>query len=170
MPTGTVAATGQTFTWTPSTAQASTAQSFTATITDALGNSTTLAVFVAVVGGEQRFRARPAGEHSDRFTGSRGLQRHDFGDAEFYRQHLGRTATSLLTATLMPQSNHVLQVVTDQGEMDFQLLSNDTPNTVAHIISLVNSGTYTNSTFYDIIRELHGGGGSGGTGGTSPTS
>ena len=56
----------------------------------------------------------------------------------------------------MPQTNQVLQIVTNYGEMDFQLLNNYTPNTVAHFVSLVDSGTYTNTSFYRIIQDFHG--------------
>jgi len=75
---------------------------------------------------------------------------------------------SKLTATLMPQTNQVLKIVTDQGEMDFQLLNNFTPNTVSHFIDLVNTNTYTNTSFYRIIQTFMIQGGSGGSGSTIP--
>ena len=62
--------------------------------------------------------------------------------------------SSHLTATLMPQTNQVLKIVTSLGEMDFQLLDNYTPNTVSHFASLIDAGTYTNATFYRIIQNF----------------
>ena len=52
-----------------------------------------------------------------------------------------------LTGTVMPATNPVLKIVTDQGEMDFELLQNYAPNTVAQIENLVNSGAYSPSTY-----------------------
>ena len=54
----------------------------------------------------------------------------------------------------MPQTNQVLKIVTNLGEMDFQLLDNYTPNTVSHFVSLVDSGPYTNTSFYRIIQNF----------------
>ena len=73
-----------------------------------------------------------------------------------------------LTATYLPQTNQVLKIVTDQGEMDFELFNNYTPATVAHIVSLVNSGTYTSTSFYRVISDFMDQGGSGGTGSDIP--
>ena len=75
-----------------------------------------------------------------------------------------------LTATFLPQTNQVLKVVTDQGEMDFQLFNNLTPETVNHFVGLVGSGTYTNTTFYRIISNFmdQGGVSGAGTGSTIP--
>ena len=53
--------------------------------------------------------------------------------------------------------------------MDIELLDNYTPNTVAHIESLVDSGAYaTDATFYRIIEDFMVQGGVGGTGSTIP--
>ena len=75
---------------------------------------------------------------------------------------------SKLTATHMPQTNQVLKIVTDQGEMDFQLFNNYTPSTVSHFVDLVNTNTYTNTSFYRIIQTFMIQGGSGGSGSTIP--
>ena len=52
--------------------------------------------------------------------------------------------------------------------MDFQLLNNYTPDTVSHFVGLVDSGTYTNTSFYRIIQNFMIQGGTGGTGSTIP--
>jgi cyclophilin family peptidyl-prolyl cis-trans isomerase len=63
----------------------------------------------------------------------------------------------------------VLKIVTDKGEMDFQLFNNFTPNTVQHFADLVNSGTYnTGAKFYRIIQTFMDQGGVGGSGTTIP--
>ena len=68
-------------------------------------------------------------------------------------------------------ANPVLQITTSVGDMDIELLDNYTPNTVAHIVSLIDSNTYdTNATFYRIIQNFMVQGGVGGTGARSPSS
>ena len=79
----------------------------------------------------------------------------ELGNAELQRHDVQQQDPRPdLTASFMPQTNQVLQIVTNLGAMDFQLFNNDTPNTVAHFVSLVNSGTYTNTTFYRIIESF----------------
>jgi len=87
-----------------------------------------------------------------------GLNSTNSGTADF---SVSTSDSSELTATLMPQTNRVLKVVTNLGEMDFQLLNNYTPNTVSHFVNLVDSGTYTNTTFYRIIAGFMSQGGVG---------
>jgi len=89
-----------------------------------------------------------------------GLNTTNSGTAAF---SVSTSDSSKLTATLMPQTNQVLKVITSLGEMDFQLLNNYTPNTVSHFVNLVNAGTgtYTNTTFYRIIAGFMSQGGVG---------
>ena len=121
-------------------------------------------------GGQRADGDRPAGDRGDRFAGSGRLQHTNAGTPNFT---VTTSSTSDpngndLTATLMPQTNQVLKIVTNLGEMDFQLLDNYTPDTVAHFVSLVNSGTYTNTSFYRVIQNFMIQGGTGGTGSTIP--
>ena len=52
-----------------------------------------------------------------------------------------------LTVTFMPDSNPVLRIITNLGEMDFQLLENYTPNTVNQIESLIGRALCGQSLF-----------------------
>jgi len=77
-----------------------------------------------------------------------------FNDANPGTPHYTVTTTSAgdptgahLAGTILPQTNQILKVVTDQGEMDFQLFNNFTPNTVTHFVNLVNSGVFNPSTY-----------------------
>ena len=53
-------------------------------------------------------------------------------------------------------ANPVLQIVTNVGTMDIELLDNYTPNTVAHIESLVELGAYASSHVLPDHRGFHG--------------
>jgi large repetitive protein len=173
MPTGmTFDAASQTFTWTPTSDQAGTAPSFTATITDSLSNSTTLGpTFVQVAAANGLTVIAPAASVT---SGSPVLVA--FNNSNSGTPTYTVTASSSsdptgadLTATLMPDSNPVLKIVTSLGEMDFQLLDNYTPVTVSHLESLINSNTYsTGASFYRIIQTFVDQGGVGGTSSTIP--
>ncbi len=144
----------QTFSgWTPTSAEAGTTQSFTATLTDTLGNSTTVSVFVAVAGTSGVSVLAPPTSIAIGSPVLVALNSADSGTPNFKvtTSSSSDPKGSDLTATLMPQSNQVLQIVTNQGVMDFQLLNNYTPNTVAHFVNLIDSGTYTSTSFYRII-------------------
>ena len=66
-----------------------------------------------------------------------------------------------MTATVMPSSNPTLTINASGGTgnntfssaMTFELFGNITPNTVQNIVSLVNSGEYSNNPaeFYRIL-------------------
>jgi len=164
--------TTQTFTWTPTADEVGATQSFTATLTDTAGNSTTaLPVFVAVSATSGLSVLAPPASVAIGSPVLIPLNSANSGTPTF---SVTTTSTSdptgsHLTATLMPQTNQVLKIVTDQGEMDIQLLNNYTPNTVSHIVGLVNSNTYaTNATFYRIIQSFMIQGGAGGSGSTIP--
>jgi cyclophilin family peptidyl-prolyl cis-trans isomerase len=160
-----------TFTWTPTAAQAGTSPSFTATVKDSANNTATLGpIYVAVAAANGLTVVAPAAAI---VSGSPVLVA--FNNANTGTPNFTVTTSSSsdpsgsnLTATVMPQTNQVLKIVTDHGEMDFQLLDNYTPNTVSHFVNLVNSGTYTNTDFYRIIQSFMVQGGSGGTGSTIP--
>jgi len=172
LPTGmTFDAATATFTWTPTADLAGTSPSFTATVKDTtLNNTATLAVYVMVAAANGLTVIAPA---ADIANGSPVLVA--FNDANTGTPTYTVTTSSSsdptgsnLTATLMPQTNQVLKILTDQGEMDIQLFDNYTPNTVNHFLDLVNAGTYTNTSFYRIIQDFMIQGGSGGTGGAIP--
>ena len=162
-----------TFTWTPTADQAGTTQSFTASVKDTTtGDSQTLGpVFVAVAAANGLTVVAPAASIA---SGSPVLV--SFRDTNpgtptytISTSSANDPTGSNLTATLLPQTNQVLKIVTDQGEMDFQLFNNFTPNTVQHFDDLVNSGAYnTDATFYRIIQSFVDQGGVGGSGTAIP--
>jgi cyclophilin family peptidyl-prolyl cis-trans isomerase len=140
-----------TFTWTPTADQAGTSLSFTASVTDSTaGNTVTLGpVYVEVAAANGLTVVAPA---DDVASGSPVLV--SFSDANAGTPNYTITTSSSddptgsnLTATLLPQTNQVLKIVTNEGEMDFQLFNNFTPSTVQHFVDLVNSGTYNQSTY-----------------------
>ena len=152
-----------TFTWTPSTAGT---QTFTATLTDSIGNSSVGTVYVAVAAANGLTVIAPPPTIA---SGSPVLVAMDSTNSGTQKFSVTTSSSSdptgsKLTASLMPQSNQVLKIVTNYGEEDIQLLNNYTPNTVAHIISLVNSGAYTNTSFYRIIEGFMSQGGVAATG------
>jgi cyclophilin family peptidyl-prolyl cis-trans isomerase len=151
LPTGMTLA-GNTLTWTPAAAQAGTSPSFTLTVTDSTtGSSTTLGpVYVAVAAANGLTVIAPP---ADIAIGAPVLVAVDSANTATPTFSV-TTSNSALTATFMPQTNQVLQIVTSLGDMDFQLLNNYTPNTVAHFVNLVNSDLYTNTSFYRIIQNF----------------
>ena len=171
LPAGTVAmsfdAADNTFTWTPSADEAGKAQTFSATLSDTAGNSITLGpVYVAVAAANGLTVIAPP---ADIAVGSPVLVAAESTNGGTGSFSVSTSDPGALTATLMPQSNPVLQIVTNLGTMEFQLLGNYTPNTVAHFEDLVNAGTYSNTTFYRIIQTfMDQGGVNGSTGSTIP--
>jgi cyclophilin family peptidyl-prolyl cis-trans isomerase len=167
LPTGmSFDATTQTFTWTPTADQAGTSPSFTATVTDTtLNNTITLGpIFVAVAAADGLTVIAPPASMA---IGSPALIAFDSTNAN-PTFTVSTSDSSALTATLMPQTNQVLEIDTNLGDMEFQLLNNYTPNTVSHFVNLVDSNTYTNTSFYRIIQSFMIQGGSGGTGSAIP--
>ena len=157
--------------WTPASTDAGTTQAFTVNLSDSIGNSSTVTVFVAVAGTSAITVVAPP---ADVAVGSPVLV--SFNDTSGSAStHYAVTTSSAsdasgaqLTATVLPQTNQILKIVTDQGEMDFELLNNYTPNTVAHFVNLVNSGTYNaDATFYRIIDNFVDQGGVSGLGGAT---
>ncbi len=158
-----------TFTWTPAADQAGTSPSFTATVTDTTTNNTTTLgpIFVSVAAANGLTVIAPAGSV---VSGSPVLVSFQDTNAGTPAYTISTSSTSdptgsNLTATLLPETNQVLKIVTDQGEMDFQLFNNFTPNTVQHFVDLVNSGTYNTGSadFYRIIQTFMDQGGVGGS-------
>ncbi len=139
-----------TVTWTPTSDQEGTTPSFTILATDTAGNSVTeLPVFISVAAASGITVVAPP---ADVAVDAPVLV--SFNDANTGTPHYTVTATSAsdpngtkLTGTVLPQTNQVLKIVTDQGEMDLELFNNFTPNTVAHFVNLVNSGTFNPSTY-----------------------
>jgi cyclophilin family peptidyl-prolyl cis-trans isomerase len=169
LPTGMTFDSGtNTFTWTPSADQGGTTQSFSATVNDTTaGNTVTLGpVFIVVTGANGLVVVAPASTIASGSPVLVGFNNANTG-TPIYTITTASTSDptgSKLTATLLPQTNQVLKVVTDQGEMDFELFNNFTPNTVQHFVDLVNSGTYnTGATFYRIIQTFMDQGGVGGS-------
>jgi cyclophilin family peptidyl-prolyl cis-trans isomerase len=159
-------ATTNTFTWTPTAADVGATPSFTMTLADSVGNSPAAnTVFVAVSATSGVSVLAPPASVA---IGSPALVAINSADTGTPTFSVTTSDSSKLTATLMPQSNQVLKIVTDQGEMDIQLLNNYTPSTVAHFVSLVNSNTYANATFYRIIQTFMSQGGSNGSGSAIP--
>ncbi|MGA2256410.1 MAG: peptidylprolyl isomerase, partial [Thermoguttaceae bacterium] len=154
-PTGmTFNAATETFTWTPAADQAGTSPSFTVTLTDTIGNTATVPVFVAVPATSGISVIAPPASIAIGSPVLVALNSADSGTPNFSVTTSNSSDPSVsgdLTATLMPQTNQVLQIVTNEGDVDIQLLDNYTPNTVAHLVSLINSGVYTNTSFYRII-------------------
>jgi len=153
--------------WTPAPADAGTTKSFTVNLTDTLGNSSTVTVFVGVAATGVISVVAPPAQVA---VGSPVLV--SFNDTSGSASTTYNVTTSStsdptgshLTATVMPQTNQVLKIVTDQGDMDFELLNNYTPNTVSHFVNLVNASTYdTGATFYRIIQTFMDQGGVGGS-------
>ena len=165
LPSGmTYNAANQTFTWTPTTASAGTTQSFTETVTDALGNSTTVGpMFVSVAAAGGLTVVTPAANIAVNSPVLVAVDDTNSGTPNFSVT----TSDSHLTASFMPQTNQVLQIVTNFGTMDLQLFNNDATNTVKHFVSLVDSGTYTNTSFYRIIQSFMDQGGVNGSVGSS---
>ena len=131
-----------TFTWTPTADQAGTTQSFTATVKDTTtGNTQTLGpVFVAVAAANGLTVVAPAASVATRAPVLVSFQDTNTGTPNYTisTSSTSDPTGSNLTATLLPETNQVLKIVTDQGEMDFQLFNNFTPNTVQHFDDLVN--------------------------------
>jgi len=147
----TFSAATNTFTWTPTTAGT---QTFTVNLTDAIGNSAVDTVYVAVAAANGLTVIAPPPSIA---IGSPVLVAMDSTNAGTPNFSVTTTSTgdpsgSELTASLMPQTNQVLKIVTSLGDMYVQLFDNYTPNTVAHIVNLVDSGLYTNTSFYRIIQ------------------
>ena len=167
LPAGmTYVATTQSYVWTPTANQAGTTQSFAATLTDTAGNNVSVPVFVAVSAANNVTVLTPP---ADIAIGSPVLVAFNTSRTGTPNFSVTTSDNSHLTATLMPQTNQVLKIVTNMGEMDFQLLSNYTPNTVNHIVNLVAKGTYTNTSFYRVIQNfMDQGGVNGSTGSTIP--
>ena len=156
-----------TFTWTPSSAGT---QTFTATLEDTLGNSTTGTVYVAVAAANGLTVIAPAqaSRSVHRFSLRWTARIRERRVSKSRRRAAVTRRAADLTATILPQTNQVLQIVTNYGDMDIQLFNDYTPNTVAHFISLVNSGAYTNTSFYRIIQDFMSQGGVSGSGSGSP--
>jgi cyclophilin family peptidyl-prolyl cis-trans isomerase len=139
-----------TVTWTPTADQAGLTPSFTLSATDTAGNTVNaLPVFVSVAAASGiTVIAPPANVAVD------APVLVSVNDANTGTPHYTVTATSTsdptgahLTGTVLPQTNQVLKIVTDQGEMDLELFNNFTPNTVTHFVNLVNSGTFDPSKY-----------------------
>ena len=141
-----------TATWTPTSDQEGATGPITITATDTAGNIVgVLPVFVSVAAASGITVVAPPANVA---VGSPVLV--SFNDANTGTPHYTVTTTSTsdpsgadLTGTILPQTNQVLKIVTDQGEMDFELFNNYTPATVAHFVNLVNSGTFDPSTYTD---------------------
>ncbi len=162
-----------TFTWTPTADQAGTTQSFSATVTDTTTNNTVNLgpIFVSVAAANGLTVVAPASSVASGSPVLVSFQDTNAGTPTYTitTSSTNDPAGSNLTATLLPESNQVLKIVTDQGEMDFQLFNNFTPNTVQHFVDLVNSGTYnTGGSFYRIIQTFMDQGGVGGSGTAIP--
>ena len=153
LPTGmTYDSTTETFTWTPTSDQGGTTQSIPVTLSDTAGNTPTITVFVGVAATSGVTALAPPSTIAIGSPVLVALNSADSGSPTF---SVTTSSTSDphgndLTATVMPQTNQVLKIVTNEGEMDFQLLNNYTPNTVAHFESLVDSGTYNQSTYANL--------------------
>ena len=157
-------ATTQTFSMTPAAALAGTTVSYTATITDSYGNSRTLGpVYVEVAAAGGLTAIAPPTNIAIGSPVLVALDSTNAGTPAFTATTSSSSDPSGadLTATFLPQTNQVLQIVTNLGTMDFQLFNNYTPNTVAHFVNLVNSDTYTKTTFYRIIEDFMSQGGVG---------
>lgn len=50
--------------------------------------------------------------------------------------------------------NPIIAITTDFGEMQFELFEKETPNTVANIIELAESGFYQNQYFHRVIKTF----------------
>ena len=171
LPNMTFTASNNTFSgWTPTSSEVGTTQSFTVALTDSIGNSTTVSVFVTVAATSNLSVFTPP---TSLVVGSPVLVAFNDFNSGTPNYTVTTSNPSELTATIMKENsttaNPVLQIVTNVGTMDIELLDNYTPNTVAHIESLINSGTYANNaTFYRIIEDFMVQGGAGGTGSTIP--
>jgi cyclophilin family peptidyl-prolyl cis-trans isomerase len=156
--------------WTPTSSEAGTTQSFTVALSDTIGNSTTVTVFVGVAGASGVSAIAPPANIAIGSPVLVALNSADAGTPSFSvtTSSSSDPTGADLTATILPQTNQVLQIVTNYGDIDIELLNNYTPNTVAHFVSLVDSGTYTGTSFYRIIQSFMDQGGSGGTGSTIP--
>ncbi len=153
--------------WTPQTTDAGTTKSFTVNLTDTLGNSSTVTVFVAVAATSVISVIAPPTQVA---VGSPVLV--SFNDTSGSASTVYTVTTSSssdstgshLTATVMPQTNQVLKIATDQGDMYFELLNNYTPNTVSHFVNLVNANLYNSgASFYRTIQTFMDQGGVGGS-------
>ena len=156
--------------WTPTSSKVGTTQSFPVTLSDSIGNSTTVSVFVSVAATSNLSVFTPP---TSLVVGSPVLVAFNDANPGTPAYSVTTSNPSALSATIMKENsttaNPVLQIVTNVGTMDIELLDNYTPNTVAHIESLVNSGAYaTDATFYRIIEDFMVQGGVGGTGSTIP--
>ena len=157
--------------WTPTAAQEGTTQSFSLSATDSLGNTATLMVFVAVSPASGITVVAPPADVAAGSPVLIALQDAASGTPT-YKVTASSTADpngTDITATVMPTSNPVLQIVTNFGEMDFQLLQNYTPNTVSHIESLIDANSYSTASFYRVLENfMIQGGVNGSTGSTIP--
>jgi cyclophilin family peptidyl-prolyl cis-trans isomerase len=160
----------KTFTWTPTSDEVGVTQIFTVGLSDTIGNSPTVSVFVAVAGTSGVAAIAPAANIAIGSPVLVALNSADAGTPSFSvtTSSTADPTGADLTASFTAASDPVLQVVTSLGDMDFQLLHDYTPNTVAHFISLIDSGAYTNTSFYRIIQDFMSQGGSGGTGSPIP--
>ncbi len=148
LPTG-MQITGEAVTWTPTSDQEGTTPSVTLTVTDSTTGATATIgpAFIAVSAASGITVLVPPANVA---VGSPVLVA--FNDTNTGNLTYTVTTSSSsdptgsdLTATVMPQSNPVLKVMTNLGEMDFQLLQNGSvsaPLTVAHFESLVDAGDY----------------------------
>ena len=153
----TAAPTGMTFdpstntvTWTPASTDEGTTPSFTLSATDTAGNTVNaLPVFISVAAASGITVVAPPAT-----VAVNAPVLVSFNDANAGSPHYTVTTTSAsdphrhdLAGSILPQTNQVLKIVTDQGEMDLELFNNFTPNTVAHFVNLVNSGVFNPSTY-----------------------
>lgn len=54
----------------------------------------------------------------------------------------------------MSEANPIIKIATSLGDMTFELFEDQTPNTVANIISLAESHFYDNMTFHRVISDF----------------
>ena len=163
-----------TVSWTPTSDQEGETASFAITATDTAGNTaSTLPIYVSVAAASGITVVAPTASIAVGSPVLVAFNDSDTSGTPTYTVTTSSTADSNgadLTATVTPLTNQVLEIMTNYGEMDFQLLNNYTPNTVSHFTGLVDSGTYTNTTFYRIIEDFmdQGGVNASGTGNSIP--
>ncbi len=139
-----------TVTWTPTSDQAGSTPSFTLSASDTAGNTVNaLPVFASVAAASGITVVAPPAT-----VAVNAPVLVSFNDANTGTPHYTVTTTSAsdptgadLAGTILPQTNQILKIVTDQGEMDLELFNNFSPNTVSHFVNLVNSGVFDPSTY-----------------------